>query len=686
MTNEAVHNAAPPLPTVPRQLSAAVTDFTGRAAELQVLTAIADKAAAGAAGTVVICAIGGTAGVGKTALALHWAHQVAERFGDGQLYVNLRGFGPSRTPVTPEEAIRGFLHAIGVPAERIPATPDGRERLYRSLLADRRMLVVLDNARDEQQVRPLLPAGPGTLVLVTSRNQLAGLAAADGARLVSLDVLGHAEAVQLLKTRIGTVRSAAEPEAVAEIAALCACLPLALAVAAARAAARPRFPLSALAAELRDTAARLDALDSGDAAADIRAVFSWSYRQLSSAAARMFRLLALHPGPDISAAASASLAGVERPVARRLLGELTRAHMITESWSARYAYHDLLRAFAAGQARDRESDQERAAAVGRVLDHYLHTARTAALLLYPPHERVDLAPPGAGVIPEPFGDHRRARAWFEAEHRVLLATSALAAESGSDRHAWQIPWAMMPYLQTRGHNEEWAATQRTALAAATRLRDTKGLAVSSRLLAGACSNLGAYDEARSHLGYCLMLYRQLGDRFGEAKVHQGLSRVAARQRCFADALHHARQAVGTYRAIGHRAGEVEALNLVGWYQGQLGNYGQARACCQQGLTLNAETGNHRVEAALWDSLGYAEHHLRNFAEAATCYQRALRVCREIGDRWGEAESLTHLGDTHHATGDLPLARKRWEQALAVLEDLGHRDADKLRAKLEGIGG
>jgi tetratricopeptide (TPR) repeat protein/transcriptional regulator with XRE-family HTH domain len=674
------------VPTMPRQLPAAVAGFTGRAAELQALTAILDETGARAPGTVVISAIGGTAGVGKTALALHWAHQVAHQFPDGQLHVNLRGFDPSGTPVTPEEAIRGFLDALGVPPERIPPTPDARERLYRSRLADRRVLVVLDNARDEQQVRPLLPAGPGTLVLVTSRNQLAGLVAADGARLVSLDVLSHADAVRLLTTGIGSARSAAEPEAVAETARLCACLPLALAVAAARAATRPGFPLAALAAELRDTAARLDALDGPDAAVGIRAVFSLSYRQLSSAAARMFRLLGLHPGPDISASASASLAGVEQHVARRLLGELTRAHMISENSSARYAFHDLLRAFAADQARGCDSEREREAAVGRVLDHYLHTAHTAALLLFPPHEPVDLGPPRPAVIPEPVADHRRALAWFEAEHRVLIASTAIAAESGHDSHAWRIPWAMMPYLQTRGYNEEWASTQRTALAAATRLRDTKGLAASSRLLAGACSNLGEYDEARSHLGYCLTLYRQLGDRFGEAKVHQGLSRLSSRQGRYTDALHHARQAGRTYQAIGHKAGEVEALNLVGWYQSQLGNHGHARACCRRALTLNAETGNRRIEAALWDSLGYAEHHLRNFAEAATCYQRAHGIAREVGDRWGEAESLTHLGDTHHATGDLPLARKTWEQALAVLETLGHSAADKVRAKLEGVDG
>ncbi len=341
----------PAAPPVPRQLPPAAAHFTGRTAELETLTRTLDDVGAGAPGTVVISAIGGPAGVGKTALALRWAHQIAGRFPDGQLHVNLRGFGPSAVPATPAQAIRGFLDALGVPPEQVPPLPEAQAGLYRSLLADRRLLLVLDNARDEEQVRPLLSASPGSLVLVTSRNQLSGLAAADGARLLSLDILSHGEAVQLLTARLGA-RPAPPPsrKRSAEIAVLCACLPLALTVAAARAAARPGFPLAALAAELRDAAGRLDALDVGDPAASVRAVFSWSYHQLSTEAARMFRLLGLHPGPDISVPAAASLAATGVPAARGLLRELTRGHLIAEHVPRRYAVHDLLRAYAAAQA------------------------------------------------------------------------------------------------------------------------------------------------------------------------------------------------------------------------------------------------------------------------------------------------------------------------------------------------
>jgi transcriptional regulator with XRE-family HTH domain len=368
--------ASPASAEVPHQLPAAVADFTGRATEVAALTQIVENAGGGGPGTVLISAIGGTAGVGKTALALHWAHQVAGRFGDGQLYMNLRGFGPSGTPATASGAIGGLLDALGIQPERIPTSPEAQAGLYRSLLSDKQMLLVLDNALDEQQVRPLLPAGAGSLVIITSRNQLSGLAAANGARLLTLDVLTHAEAVQVLTVRLGTGRAAAEPALVDEIADLCACLPLALAVTAARAAARPGFPLSALAAELRDPAGRLDALDAGDPAASVRAVFSWSYQQLSSDTARMFRLLGLHPGPDVSIPAAASLAGTSQSEARRMLGELTRGCLIAEHAPGRYGFHDLLRAYAADQAGAHDSQAECAAATGRVLGcipaHYRH--------------------------------------------------------------------------------------------------------------------------------------------------------------------------------------------------------------------------------------------------------------------------------------------------------------------------
>jgi tetratricopeptide (TPR) repeat protein len=546
------------------------------------------------------------------------------------------------------------------------------------------MLIVLDNARDEQQVRPLLPASLASLVLVTSRHQLAGLAT-DGARLLTLDVLPRHEAVQLLTARIGHARAAAEPAAVAEIAGLCAGLPLALAVAAARAAARPAFPLADLAAELHDTTGRLTALDAGDPAASVRAVFSWSYRQLGDAAARMFRLLGLHPGPDISVPAAASLAATAMPEARRVLGELTRAHLIGEHAPGRYAFHDLLRAYAAAQAGDTDSDPEREDATGRALDHYLHTACAGSLMLEPAHEPVALAPSRPGTVAERPADYRQALVWFEAEHQVLLATIALADSTGFAVHAWQLPWAMAPFLNARGHYREWAATQRTALAAATRLGDTAGQGVSSRLLAIACTDLRDHDQARTHLAHALDLYRRLGNRLGEGKVHQELGRAADRQGRYADALAHAEQALRLYQGSGYGAAEADALNNVGWCHALLGDHQQARAFCQQALALSAEVGHRRVEGYAWDSLGYAEHYLGDLGEAVACFQRALRISQESGDRWLEAGILTHLGDTRYVAGELPQARQAWQQALAMFEDMQHPNADQVRAKLAGVG-
>jgi DNA-binding SARP family transcriptional activator/DNA-binding transcriptional regulator YiaG len=344
-----VGTTADPPDLVPRLLPASTARFTGRASELSMLTGLLDQATA-AAGTATICAISGMGGVGKTTLALHWAHRVTDAFPHGQLYVNLRGFGPSDGPAPPEEVLIGFLGALGVPPKRIPEGTPAQTGLLRSLLADRRLLVVLDNARDEEQVRPLLPASPGCLVIVTSRSQLAGLAAAEGASLLKLDVLTDAEAHALLAARLGSQRASAEPDAVTEIAVRCGRLPLALAAAAARAATCPHFPLASLAAELRDVRGRLDHLDSGDPAVSVRTVFSWSVRQLSPPAARMFRLLSRYPGSDVAVPAAASMAGTDQPGARRLLRELARCHLLAEPHPGRYALHGLLRAYAAEQA------------------------------------------------------------------------------------------------------------------------------------------------------------------------------------------------------------------------------------------------------------------------------------------------------------------------------------------------
>jgi len=495
---------------LPRQLPPAMADFTGRAAELEALTRMLNKAGSGRPGTLVISAIGGTPGVGKTALALHWAHRVADRFPDGQLHVNLRGFDPSGTPATPEEAIRGFLDALGVPPHRLPPAPEAQAGLYRTLLADRSMLIMLDNARDEQQVRPLLPASPGSLIVVTSRNQLAGLVSAEGARLLSLDVLTHSEAVQLVTARLGAERAAAEPRAVAEIATLCACLPLALAVAVARAASQRRLSLSAVAAELRDAPRLLDALDTGDPAASVRTVFSWSYQWLSPDVARMFRLLGLHPGPEISVLSAASLAAVDGPTARRALTVLSRACLLTEHAAGRFAFHDLLRAYAADQARDADSQADRQAATGRLLDHYLHTADRAWGLVQPSREPTALAPARPGVTPEPLADARQAMDWFEAEQHVLVPVVTLADRSGFDQHAWRLPVAMHQFLILRGHRKRILGTLRTALDASTRLGDMTGQAIVSRLLGSTYTALGDLGQALTHAADSLVWHRGSG--------------------------------------------------------------------------------------------------------------------------------------------------------------------------------
>jgi DNA-binding SARP family transcriptional activator len=687
---------------VPRELPADVPAFTGRAAELAELERLlaapavgtgpaaepgpgAGPGPAGGAGerrvpAAVISAVSGTPGVGKTALAVRWAHRAADEFPDGQLYVNLRGYDPDR-PVTAADALAGFLRALGVPGPDVPPDEDQRSARYRSLLAGQRMLVVLDNASTAEQVRPLLPGTPGCAVVVTSRDALAGLVARDGAVRLDLDLLPLDEAVALLGELIGEPAHA-DPDATAELARQCARLPLALRVAAELAAARPQVPLADLVADLASQQRRLDLLDArGDPGTAVRAVFSWSYQQLTSGAARMFRLLGIHPGPDITVPAAASLAALAEADARALLHGLARAHLIAEHVPGRYAFHDLLRAYATDRAHAHDSQADRNAAAGRLLDHYLHTGVRAASLLNPAQEPVALAAPRPGAASGHPADHSQALAWFEAEHQVLLAAVALAAGSGFDTHAWQLPWAMTPFLQARGHWQEWAATQRTALAAAAGLDDLAAQALADRLLAMACTELGDHDQALEHYASSLALYQRLGDRLGEAKVHQHLGGLAERQGRYADALGHSEQALRLYQAMGGKASEAEALNAVGWCHALLGDYQQARAFCRQALTLSAEIGHRWVEGAAWDSLGYAEHHLGRLDAAAACYQRALSLYREAGFRFAEADTLTHLGDTHHAVGELAQAREAWQQALAILHDLQHPDADKVRAKL-----
>ncbi|WP_433231964.1 ATP-binding protein [Micromonospora sp. CA-248260] len=667
---------------VPRQLPATVRHFAGRSAALATLTALLAEPA-GPPGTVPISTICGTAGVGKTTLAVHWAHQVTDRFPDGQLYVNLRGYDPDAPALAPAEAVAGFLEALAVPPERIPVGLASQAALYRSLLADRRMLVLLDNARDADQVRPLLPSSPGCLVLVTSRNQLPGLVTAEGARPLLLDLLSPAQGRELLSRRLGAVRVAAEPQAVDRIVAAAAGLPLALAIVAARAATHPDFPLARLAAELTATRGALDAFSGGEAGSDVRAVLSWSYRGLDPVAAGLFRALGTHPGPDVSVAAAASLAALSTAEVRRPLAVLTRANLLTEHTPGRYTLHDLLRAYAVESALQTDSAGLRRAALGRLLDHYLHTAYAAALLLHRHRDDIDLpaALPGATVV-EP-ADRDEAWAWLAAEHRALLAAIDLAAEHGWPTHAWQLAWSVNTYLDRVGAWPDQSRVQEVALRAATAAVDRDGQARAHRNRAVACLRLGAYDEAHDHLERSRHLYAELGDRVGGGRTELNLGILAERQGDHRRALEHAQRAHRLFEAAGHAQGQANALNNIGWYHIQLGDHARALDYCGRALAQQQQTGNRYWEAHAWDSLGYAHHHLGRHREAIDCYRHALALWREAGERYFEAVTLMHLGDSQQAAAEPDVARVAWRHALEVLDRLGHPDAAQVRERLAG---
>jgi tetratricopeptide (TPR) repeat protein len=675
---------AGPQRVVPRQLPAAVRHFAGRSDELARLSAAMDRAA-DATGTVVVTAVGGTAGIGKTAMAVHWAHQVAESFTDGQLYANLRGFDPTGSIMTPSEAVRNFLDAFQVPADQIPVSLDAQAALYRSLVAGRRILIVLDNALDADQVRALLPGSSGCLVVVTSRHRLSSLVAVEGAHQVTLDLLSTADARALLAGRIGRDRVAAEPRAVDEIVARCARLPLALSIVAARATAHPSFSLAALAAQLREAQGGLDAFDGDDPAIDLRSVLSWSYELLKADVARLFRLVALHAGPDITAPAAASLAAIPLQQARRRLVALARAHLVDEHLPGRFTFHDLLRAYATELAERLDTETERRAAVRRVLEHYVHTGYTAALLLDPHRDVIAIDPPAPDVVPEHLDGPRQATEWFTAEHAVLVAAIRLAACAGFETHAWQLPWTARHHFKLHGHWHDWVTMQTIGLAVAERLGDPAAEAHAARGLAGAYAQVGRYDEAEARNQRALDLFGALDDRPSLGHAHLGMSWIHGRQHRYTEALRHAEQALADYRAAGHLAGQAKALNTVGWYQAFLGEHERALACCREALALQQRIGDRFGEPFTLDSVGYAHHRLGRHRDAIACYHRAVELFREIDDQFYTADTLVHLGDAYEAAGEVDASRTALERALAILDRLQHPDAGKVRARLERHG-
>jgi tetratricopeptide (TPR) repeat protein len=693
----------PPAPggPQPRQLPPDTYGFTGRAAELAALDALVD-AAGREPSAVVISAVAGTGGVGKTALAVHWAHRTAARFPDGQLYVDLRGYDPDR-PLDPADVLAGFLRALGVPGDQVPYDAAERAARFRTLVAERRMLLVLDNAHSPDQVRLLLPGTPSCFVLVTSRDSLAGLVARHGARRLDLDLLAADEAVALLRTLVGA-RVDAEPAAAQALAGRCARLPLALRLAAEIATAKPRSTLTELVAGLADEHRRLDLLDAGaDGRTAVRAVFSWSYRRLPDPAARMFRLLGLVPGRDIERYAAAALAGADLDTAGGLIDELVRAHLVDRDAAGRLRLHDLLRAYAAELA-GWEPPAVRRAALTRLFGHYLAAASAAmdALSAAEHHRRPDVPRPDS-VIP-PVTGVQAARAWLDVEQANLVASAEYAAGRGWPRYAAMLSETLSYHLESGGHYTEALAVYGHALTAAREEGDRTAEGGAQHRIGNVLCHLGRHADAAEHYQEALAIRRAAGDAAMVSRTLNNLGCLYQRWGRHAEAADHFRQALASQRAIGDRYGEAVVLcNLGDHLVASGGPYDEALEYYERALELCREVGDRSGEGTTLACIAYVLVRFGRFADAVERARDALELLREVGDRFGECYALSSMGlarvgigygaeAAEYATRSLRLARSMNDRmaecdalsalGLVCLRTGRHTDAlDHLRAAL-----
>lgn len=678
----------PALP-VPAQLPPDITCFAGREDQLHRLHELLLDTRAAAATTIV-----GVAGAGKSALAVHWGHQVRDRFPGGQLYLNLRGFDPTGAPMSTAEAVRTLLVGLRVPPQQLPAGVPAQIGLYRSLLADRRVLILLDNARDSDQARPLLPVAGGCVALVTSRNYLSDLVAADGARPLLLDVPTAAEARRMLEGRLGAGRVAAEPAAVDEIIHRCGRLPVGLAVVAACAATRPDLPLRAVAAALPG---------SGDAPndlarlpTDVRAVLSWAYHTLGAGAARLFRLLGLHPAGDITVPAAASLAGASGAGAASLLTELAGHGLVTEHAPGRYAPHDLMRALAAELSNAAGSDDAGAEARRRVLDHYLHTAHAAVQCLFPHRTPVALAPVAPGTIVDPPAADADARTWLHAERVTLVAAVTDAARAGFHAHARRLARVLFPFFDAQGFWSDATATLQVALAAAGGAGDAE-LGGIHWYLGRSLGRQRRAEDARWHLRRAVETFTRTGDRFTLADIHVALGTLYEQDGEYLETLQHARVALRFAEAAANRGCRARALQQICWSLAHVGEPAAALSYGERALAGFREIDDPAGEANAWDAVGFAHHRAGDHRRAIASYRRALdRYGRRDDrhdrhddrhdrrdDRYGRAETLDHLGDAYLAVNGIGYAVAAWRSALAILDDLADPRAGGVRRKLSG---
>jgi tetratricopeptide (TPR) repeat protein len=660
------------LPAVPRLLPARVSAFAARQTELRRLDGLLSSPAR--AGMVVVTAITGTAGIGKTALAMHWAHEVASRFPDGQLYVNLRGFHPVPA-ISPAAALFGFLRALGVTAARVPEEAEVRAALYRSLVTDRRMLIVLDNAQSAAQVRPLLPGASSCVVVVTSRSCLDELVVYQGAERINLGLLSTEEAADLLARRIDRERVDAEPQAARDLVELCARLPLALSIAAA--GHHPDAPLRELVERLRGERSRLDALDLGEADLDLRAVFSWSVRQLTPDAGCLFRLLGVHPGPDVDAHVCAALLDV-RSVreARAVLNELSRANLIEEHQPGRYQMHDLLRVYAAELAHY----DERRRAERRIISYYHNISRLANAHLQPCWDERLYEAQTADTCPA-VTTYTGAMNWFAAEQAALRSVIESIGHRESSLCLREIARGCAAYYTRSGQRHERVAVWRTVLAAARRDRNQIMQVMALRDLARAVIRLGDFDEAIGYLDEALRLNQLDGDREGEIAIQLSYARLYDLLGKHTEALRRARRAEQVEREAVNLRYRAGILTAIAKQLTCLGRSDAALPLCENGRDLYTQVNNPDGQAQALNTLGLIHQNLNNETEAIACYESALEINRHIGSRYWEATMLDRLADLYHSRNQLTRAREARLDALTILNTLHHPDAEGVQAKL-----
>lgn len=674
--------AVEPAPAWPaRGLPADNRAFTGRNTELKQLDRLLHEYTRDQ--FTVMCALTGPGGVGKTALAVRWARTRAVKatFTDGCLYLNLNGYADV-PPLSSEDALTKMLLQLGVPPRQVPADPDARAAAYQQALSGKRLLLLLDNARAEPQLRPLLPADPQCLAIVTSRNRLPGLAATHpGVAYLPLDALTTVESAALLRKLLGRLAiGAASEEEIDAFAEACGRLPLAIHIAASNYLTyhhARRTSIGAYAQTL--TTHHLDHLTAGptDPDTSLVATMDHSYRHLTGQTQDAYRLLGLHPGPDFTAEAAASLTGLNSEATQSVLRILAQASLLAERGSDRYAFHDLVRDHAAGLAVARDPEADRLAASRRMLDHYLHAADTAARLLNPHLDSIgpEPIPPAVNLT-----DQRQALSWFENEHAVLLAAIDHAAGLEWDAHTWRFAWSVNEFLDRRGRWHDLAAVGNAALAAARRLGDDTAWTRAHRILARAAIRLGRFEESDAHLSQALGRSR-LGDERQQAHIHLNLASVREHQGRHQAALGHARRALALYEAVDHRIGQARALNSVGWYHALLGENDRAMAFCQAALELCDKLDFGYGLAGAQVSLAYIHRHSGDCTEALAYYLQALAGYRELDDRYEAADTLGLLGDLHQSRGDLDAAHGAWQESLDILTELDHPDADRIHAKL-----